>query len=191
MSPGRVAEPLGRFSVTGASATTFTGRRSAFAARTHARTVAAPIMSYFISPIDAAGLIEIPPESNVIPFPTRTAVPRGFAGRYSAMMNAGGRALPALTARRPAIRSAAIRALPRTCTVSPSRRPASIAACASSAGPRSLAGVFPRSRAQETASATTCASATAERSDCVATPSAGTTTALVRPLGRTFLAGDL
>ena len=66
------------FSVTGASATTRTGSfRRLRGRKAQAKTVAAPIMSYFISPIEAAGLIEMPPESKVIPLPTRTAVPCG------------------------------------------------------------------------------------------------------------------
>ncbi len=191
MSPGRVAEPLGRFSVVGVRAITRTGSFSAFAARTHASTVAAPIMSYFISPIEAEGLIEIPPESNVIPFPTRTAVPRGAAGRYSAITNAGGRTLPALTASRPAIFSRSISRLPRTRTFRRSLRPAWTAARASSAGPRSFPGVFPRSLAHDTASATTAACRAAAASDAASTSSGGTTTAVVCPPVRTFFGADL
>lgn len=191
MSPGRVAEPLGRFSVNGVSATTRTGRRSALAARTQASAVAAPIMSYFISPMDGAGLMEMPPESNVMPFPTRTAVPRAERGRYSATTNAGGRTLPAFTASRPTSFSLRIAGKPSTRTAKPSARPATTAARASSAGPRSFAGVFPRSRAQDTVSATTCASRAAAARGPVATSAGGTTTADVGPCDRSFFRGDL
>ena len=42
-------------------------------------TAAPPDMSCFISSMFAAGLIEIPPESNVIPLPTNARVGRFFA----------------------------------------------------------------------------------------------------------------
>ena len=40
-------------------------------AKTGPSTAAAPLMSLFMASIPAAGLIEIPPESNVMPLPTK------------------------------------------------------------------------------------------------------------------------
>ena len=46
-------------------------------------TAPAPAMSHFMSPMPAAGLIEMPPVSNVTPFPTKAI---GAAARGSAAM---------------------------------------------------------------------------------------------------------
>ena len=72
ISPGNVAVLLGRFSQAGTITDKFTGRFISAIAMIVPITVAAPHMSYFISSIAALGLIDIPPVSNVIPFPTRT-----------------------------------------------------------------------------------------------------------------------
>jgi hypothetical protein len=69
-SPGRVAWPPGRFSVHGAAAMTFSGTPSRAMAPMAAMTPAAPLMSYFMTCMSSAGLIEIPPESKVMPLPT-------------------------------------------------------------------------------------------------------------------------
>ena len=71
-------------------------------ARIAPSTAAPPDMSCFISSIEAAGLMEIPPVSNVIPLPTRAMVGRRLEGRrgpYSRTISRGGCALPRPTAR--------------------------------------------------------------------------------------------
>ncbi len=69
-SLGRVAVPDGRFSAMHIHAVMRTGRFRRAAASVTASTVAAPVMSYFIPTMDAAGFSESPPESKVIPLPT-------------------------------------------------------------------------------------------------------------------------
>src|SRR5262249_30280511 len=68
-SPGRYAEPEAMFSAIGAYATTATFGLSAATARMVAATAAAPAMSDFISHMPAAGLIDTPPVSHVMPLP--------------------------------------------------------------------------------------------------------------------------
>ena len=61
-------------------------------------TAAAPDMSYFISSICAAGLIEMPPVSNVTPLPTSATGAASPAPRYSSTMNRGSVWEPCATA---------------------------------------------------------------------------------------------
>ncbi len=61
MSPGLVALPLGRFSQAGITPTTFSLRFISAMACIVPSTLAAPLMSYFISSISAPGLSEMPP----------------------------------------------------------------------------------------------------------------------------------
>ena len=70
-SPGFVAPPPGRFSVHGATPSTFTSGFRRPMAASAAMTLAAPLMSAFMWCMLSAGLIEMPPESKVIPFPTK------------------------------------------------------------------------------------------------------------------------
>ena len=59
---------------------TATGSRRRAAASTVAATAAAPAMSHFIVSIPVAGLMQSPPESKVMPLPTRAieaCAPRG------------------------------------------------------------------------------------------------------------------
>ena len=72
MSPGLLAAPSGRFSEAGTTPMRLIGSSSSQAARMAPRTLAPPHMSYFISSMSAAGLIEMPPASKVRPLPTRT-----------------------------------------------------------------------------------------------------------------------
>ncbi len=74
-SPGRVASPPNMLSVIGMYART--RHFGARAGRTDMvpTTAAAPAMSFFMSIIPLAGLMERPPESKVIPLPTRAMVP--------------------------------------------------------------------------------------------------------------------
>ena len=69
-SPGRIARPEGMFSVAPTTATTRTGSSSRAIASTAPSTAAPPDMSNFISNILFAGLIEMPPVSNVTALPT-------------------------------------------------------------------------------------------------------------------------
>ena len=71
-SPGFTARPSGMFSVAGIRPTTLIWGLSSDSALNTPSTLAAPPMSYFISSISAAGLIEIPPVSKVMPLPTST-----------------------------------------------------------------------------------------------------------------------
>ena len=71
-SPGLTARPSGMFSQLGISPTTLIAGLSSASARKTPSTLAAPHMSNFISSISAAGLIEMPPVSNVIPLPIST-----------------------------------------------------------------------------------------------------------------------
>ena len=55
---------------------TLTGSPSPAMAAVAASTAAAPLMSHFIVSMDFGGLSDRPPESNVMPFPTKTTVLR-------------------------------------------------------------------------------------------------------------------
>ena len=138
-------------------------------------------MSYFISPIEAAGLSEMPPESNVIPLPTSTTVPRAFRGACSPTRNTGGRALPALTPSSPPIFSFWIARLSRIRNRNPPRAARALASRASSIGPRSLPGVLPTSRIHPTAPATASASRAARAKERALRPGGGTTVARAAP----------
>jgi hypothetical protein len=70
MSPGFVALPPGMFSVAGTMPTTLIFGLVLPMALIVAMTPAPPDMSYFMSSMRSAGLIEMPPVSNVIPLPT-------------------------------------------------------------------------------------------------------------------------
>ena len=59
------------FSADGIQPVTRIGRPSSAIALTAPRTAAAPAMSDFISSMLAAGLMEMPPVSKVMPLPTR------------------------------------------------------------------------------------------------------------------------
>jgi hypothetical protein len=78
-------------------------------------TAAAPDMSNFMSSMFCAGLIEIPPVSNVTPFPTSTT---GAASDplYSSTMKRGSSALPCAIDSRAPIFSRTIAALSSTVT---------------------------------------------------------------------------
>ena len=71
MSPGRIDRPDGMFSVAPTTPTACTGSPSRAIAPIASITAAPPDMSNFISCIFCAGLIEIPPVSNVTALPTR------------------------------------------------------------------------------------------------------------------------
>ena len=79
-SEGRYADPDGMFSAIGTVAMISTGSFSAAAATVLAMTAAAPPMSDFIGAMFAVLMLS-PPESKVIPFPTRAIRAFGRAGR--------------------------------------------------------------------------------------------------------------
>ena len=81
MSPGLMALPLGMFSVEGTTAVRVTGSPSLAIASVASITAAPPDMSNFISCILAAGLIEIPPVSNVTALPTKAEMRARRPGR--------------------------------------------------------------------------------------------------------------
>jgi basic membrane protein A len=71
MSPGLIARPPGMFSAIGTTPTTRIGAPSVASARIAQATAAPPAMSSFMRSMPSAGLIEIPPVSNVMPLPIR------------------------------------------------------------------------------------------------------------------------
>ena len=79
-SPGLMARPPGMFSVVGTIPMTLTLGASAGSSDMVASTAAAPDMSVFIVSIPSAVLIDRPPESKVMPLPTRATVPRAPGG---------------------------------------------------------------------------------------------------------------
>ncbi len=90
-------------------------------------TAAAPDMSYFMSSMFCAGLIEMPPVSNVTPLPTRTTGAPS-APLYSRAMKRGSSTLPCATARSAPICSLTMAALSSTVTPNPWRPAISVAA---------------------------------------------------------------
>ena len=104
-SPSFVAEPEGMLSVHIKKPVTVLRQPTAPRADIVASTAAAPDMSIFIAAcIGSLGLRLIPPESYMIPLPTRARCPLPCAarfGRYVSLIMHGGSELPALTPRRP------------------------------------------------------------------------------------------
>ena len=150
MSPGLMARPPGMFSVVGTMPMTRTGAFSAAIARIAHTTAAPPAMSSFMRSIPSAGLIEMPPVSNVMPFPTSPSTgPRGApAGSWRMTISRGGSWLPRATPRsRPmpscsmALSSSTSNVRPLPATMSPDRR-------ANSRGVSELPGSLQRSRAR-------------------------------------------
>src|SRR5262249_60887268 len=76
--PAWYAFPGGMFSVHAAIAWTSYGTPSSDSAAMAEITAAAPAMSIFMSSIDADGLSDNPPESNVTPLPISAMRLRGF-----------------------------------------------------------------------------------------------------------------
>src|SRR5205807_2501783 len=83
------------FSVDGITPTTLSRGLSRPSASNVPSTAAAPDMSNFMSSIFCTGLIDMPPESNVTPFPTSaTGGSAAAAPRYSSTMKRGSCWLP-------------------------------------------------------------------------------------------------
>jgi hypothetical protein len=126
MSPGRCAVPEGMFSTSPAMPTAFTLALREASSRISPMTTAEPAMSHFISPMPAAGLIEMPPVSKVTPLPTKarglllSASPAGLAPCHSMTTSRDGRALPWPTASSAFIPSSRILGSSRTSTLTPS-----------------------------------------------------------------------
>ena len=115
-SPGLTAVPDGRFSVDGIKPMTLILGLKRPSVSNVPSTAAAPDMSNFMSSMLCAGLIEMPPESNVTPLPMSARAAPSVA-RYSSTMNRGSCTLPwatASSAARPSFCSAA-----RSSTVRP------------------------------------------------------------------------
>ena len=101
ISPGFTAFPSGKFSQVGTTIIIFKGRFNSPTVFITPKTVAAPPISYFISSISVEGLIDIPPASNVIPFPTRTIGFLFFGPLLcSTIINLGASLLPLATDRK-------------------------------------------------------------------------------------------
>ena len=79
-SPGFIAVPEGMFSAAQTMPITFTAGFNCAMACMAPIIAAPPAMSYFIFSMPSAGLMEMPPVSNVMPFPTRPST--GVAGAF-------------------------------------------------------------------------------------------------------------
>ncbi len=79
-SDGRAAEPDGMFSAIAAYVVTWTGRPSRAIASVAPITAAAPAMSDFMLIMPLAVFSERPPESKVMPLPTKARWVTGFFG---------------------------------------------------------------------------------------------------------------
>ncbi|CAB4590450.1 unannotated protein [freshwater metagenome] len=100
-SLGRIAVPDGMFSAMHSQAVTAIGSLRSAIARVTAKTVAAPVMSYFMPTIEFAGLIDNPPVSNVMPLPTSAMCRFAPFGEYRTITSRGGRDEPAPIPRMP------------------------------------------------------------------------------------------
>ncbi len=160
-SPGRCALPPGMFSADGSQPVTRMGRPSSAMAFTAPRTAAAPAMSDFISSMLAAGLIEMPPVSKVMPLPTSARCVVAPSGEYARRVSRGGLAEPMPTARMPPHCSSASCFSSQMVTSTGSAARLSRAASARAAGGSALGGVLTRSRVRLTPAATAVMSFTA------------------------------
>ena len=159
-----MADPDGMFSAQQSRAVTLTRAPRAGSAVITDRTAAAPAMSVFIAIMPSDGLSEMPPESNVMPLPTRTTCgrrsPREVLGAYASSTSRGGLTEPMPTARIPPKPWAASSTSSRTRTVTP-LGVAATAWSASHAGDLVDDGVLVSSLARCTACAVTWARRTA------------------------------
>ena len=152
MSPGRWAPPPGMFSASASQASTRTASFWRAAARTTPRTVAAPAMSDFISGMEAGCLRDRPPESKVMPLPTRATRERARRGAQVTRTRRGGWAEPRPTPTMPPKPPFSSASSSRTSTSRPAAA-RSRARWAKTAGVRRLGGSSTRSRIRCTASA--------------------------------------
>ena len=123
-------------------------------------------MSYFIFSIPSAGLIEIPPVSNVIPLPTNPntgasaapaapSAPAPPSGSYRITISAGGSGDPCDTAQNAPIPSSCSFAVECTSHSSPTASHIAFARRPSSVGVSTFPGSFTRARAKFCARAST------------------------------------
>ena len=169
-SPGFCAWPPGRFSVAGTKAVTSTGRPRRAAAATAPITAAPPAMSYFMVSIDLGGLSESPPESKVIPLPTRITRRRAPGPAQRSRMKRGSSRLPRATASRPVRPSLAMRFGAHASASRPRMSRASAATrSARKRGVATDAGSFTRSRARKI-SCTTAPVAASGAPSCFPSP---------------------
>ena len=125
------------------------------------RTATAPDLSNFIAAMPVASLSEMPPESNVIPFPTTATVrPRRVPPGYSRMTRRGGWSEPPPTAKRPPHFNRASSFSSKTVTLRPVSFPSAFAISASRSGVAVSAGRLAMSRVQRTFSAILTSSVT-------------------------------
>ena len=111
-------------------------------------------MSNFISSISAAGLMEMPPVSKVMPLPTSTSGATDLAAPwYFATMNFSGSFDPCATARKQPMPSFSTSLRPNTCTLRPKSLPSRLACAARYAGVQWLPGRLAHSRASATPAA--------------------------------------
>ena len=149
------------FSAQASQPTTVTSSPSAATACTAPTTAAAPPMSDFIHSMDFGGLSERPPESKVMPLPTRWTVVFALRVVCSRRTSRGGRDEPSPTPRMPPYPPASSAASSSTSTFTPCGSTAARAASASAAGGRWPGGRFTRSRAVRTPAARAVARPTA------------------------------
>ncbi len=111
---------------------------------------APPAMSYFIFSMLSAGLMEIPPVSKVMPFPTRpnTGPAGALGGSYFMTMSAGGSSEPCATLRKAPICSSRIFSVLWTWHCSPTSRLMAAARSPRIVGVRRLPGSLTSSRAK-------------------------------------------
>ncbi len=114
-------------------------------------TAAPPLMSYFMSPMLAAGFMEIPPESKVTALPTRTIGASSPPLRCSNIINRGSFVADRPTAASPYRPSASIPARSRTVTSMPYCSAISQAFSARYSGVAEFEGSLARSLARRAA----------------------------------------
>ena len=180
MSLGRWAPPPGMFSASASQASTRTASSWRAAARTTPRTVAAPAMSDFISGMEAGCLRDRPPESKVMPLPTRATRERARRGAQVTRTRRGGRAEPRPTPTMPPKPPSSSAASSRTSASRPAASARASARAAKTAGVRRLGGSSTRSRIRCTASARAAARAVTAAASA---PSAGGAATTRRPGG--------
>ena len=148
-SPGLRARPPGMFSAVGTTPITRIGAPSIAMARIAQATAAPPAMSSFMRSMPSAGLIEMPPVSNVIPLPTSPSTgPRAApGGSWRNTISRGGSLLPRATPRSMPIPSASIRFSSSTSTPTPASPATADARAANSRGVSVLPGSFASPRA--------------------------------------------
>ena len=144
-----MALPPGMFSAAGTMPTTRMGAFSIEMARMAQMTAAPPAMSSFIRSMPSAGLIEIPPVSNVMPLPTSpsTGEAGALTGSCRSTIMRGGVALPCPTPSRSPIFLRERSSSSRISTASPALVPIARARSASTEGVSTFDGSLQRSRA--------------------------------------------